>query len=176
MNKSPTSSTASRSAYTPEQSRDAVNYPQSVSWSRLIFSKPRSASASSTYAHPDSPSATPSSTAATSANPESPGGLSTSHRKYGYAAVNATAMGECRELYQRQKASLMDFKIARESRRAALADVKAFREKHGLTAEQFQKYGSYRAGKRPLPTWLCKCGVENHENAKACEECGRLKP
>jgi hypothetical protein len=26
------------------------------------------------------------------------------------------------------------------------------------------------------PMWLCKCGVENHEKAKACEECGRLKP
>jgi hypothetical protein len=151
MTKSTPNSPASMSAYTPEQSRDAVNYPQSVSWNRLMLSRPRSASASSTYAHPASPSETPSSTAATSPNQESPDGLNTSPRKYGYAAVNATAMGECRELYQRQKASLMDFKIARESRRAALADVKAFREKHGLTAEQFQKYGSYRAGKRPLP-------------------------
>jgi hypothetical protein len=153
MSKSPTNSTSSPNAYTPEQSRDAVNYPQSVSWNRLMLSKPRSMSASSIYAHPDSPSATPSSTAATSADLESLAGLNTSRPKqrYGYAKINAKAMDECRELYRTERAALRAYKNAYYDRIEALANVKAFREKHGLDADTFQKYGSGRNGRRPLP-------------------------
>jgi hypothetical protein len=153
MTKSPPSSPALQSGYTPEQSRDAVNYPQSVSWNRLMLSKPRSMSASSTYVHPDSPSATPSSAAATSASPASLAGLNTSRPKqrYGYAKINAKAMDECRELYRTERAALRAYKNAYYDRIEALANVKAFREKHGLDADTFQKYGSGRNGRRPLP-------------------------
>jgi hypothetical protein len=85
--------------------------------------------------------------------PASSGGPNTSHPKqrYGYAKINAKDMGECRDLYRKERAALRVYKNAYYDRIEALADVKSFREKHGLDADTFQKYGSGRNGRRPLP-------------------------
>jgi hypothetical protein len=85
--------------------------------------------------------------------PASSGGPNTSRPKqrYGYAKINAKDMDECRELYREERAKLRAYKNAYYDRIESLAKVKAFREKHGLDADTFQKYGSGRNGRRPLP-------------------------
>jgi hypothetical protein len=69
---------------------------------------------------------------------------------YGYATVTADELAECRELHKRQKDALRALKTARYERLAAIRAVHAFRRKHQLSAERFQRYAT-RAGKMPKP-------------------------
>jgi hypothetical protein len=62
----------------------------------------------------------------------------------------------------------------------ATFDGTAWVERNGKTTRgkrpEWLDHPMYTAADMAQPMWLCKCGVENHEKAKACEECGRLKP
>jgi hypothetical protein len=56
----------------------------------------------------------------------------------------------------------------------------AWIERDGKTTRgkrpEFLDHPMHTAADMVQRMWLCKCKWENHENAKACEECGRLKP
>jgi hypothetical protein len=141
-------STASPTASASGPSLPATNSRPSGSWPRQGISESDSAVGSSTSKPRVSSKAIQPSCA-----PASSGGPNTSRPKqrYGYAKINAKDMDECRELYREERAKLRAYKNAYYDRIESLAKVKAFREKHGLDADTFQKYGSGRNGRRPLP-------------------------
>jgi hypothetical protein len=141
-------STASATASASGPSLPATNSRPSGGWPRQGICASDSAPKSSGSARRVLNTATP-----TSSAPASSGGPNTSRPKqrYGYAKINAKDMDECRELYREERAKLRAYKNAYYDRIESLAKVKAFREKHGLDADTFQKYGSGRNGRRPLP-------------------------